>query len=413
MKELIENENGITLMALVVTIIILLILAGISIGMLSWDNSIIKQAGNAKTQTEIAEEKEILEQATVVVMGKSKYGNVEKDKLEDYLTNDVDREIQTTSRGKKIYAEFIDSHRFYSIDTDGNVEELGENYEIPMIITASDIVENPELYDGKYVTNYDSPNDNKIIDKNGQLGKWQIFLAHDNNIYLIASNCISTSPSRIIGEDTLEYSVGLTTSTMYFYSLYSKYTDSIISNVLQDLSNKNGLLSNYHKWMNVNGTNSSKNYENKKSIASMLDTELWNDYCNTTYAHYTIGGPTIEMFRESYNQTHTEETQIIENEEYDYGYKIKKENAEDSNSINGLYTNSILDSMYFKTTYWLSSPSAYAKTTLLSINGGGAIQSSGFGSNNIGFRPITCLKSEFHLEAHVQDGNTTYTIEAD
>ena len=45
MKKMLKNKKGITLMALVVTIIILLILAGISIGMLSGDNSIINQAG--------------------------------------------------------------------------------------------------------------------------------------------------------------------------------------------------------------------------------------------------------------------------------------------------------------------------------------------------------------------------------
>ena len=38
MKKMLKNKDGITLISLVVTIIILLILAGISIGMLSGDN---------------------------------------------------------------------------------------------------------------------------------------------------------------------------------------------------------------------------------------------------------------------------------------------------------------------------------------------------------------------------------------
>ena len=50
-----ENKNGksggITLIALVITIIVLLILAGISISMLSGDNSILQQSTNAKTKT--------------------------------------------------------------------------------------------------------------------------------------------------------------------------------------------------------------------------------------------------------------------------------------------------------------------------------------------------------------------------
>ena len=47
------NKNrGITLVALVVTIIVLLILAGISISMLTGQNGIIKRAAEAKNQTE-------------------------------------------------------------------------------------------------------------------------------------------------------------------------------------------------------------------------------------------------------------------------------------------------------------------------------------------------------------------------
>ena len=45
-----KNNKGITLIALVVTIIVLLILAGISIAMLTGENGILKNANDAKTQ---------------------------------------------------------------------------------------------------------------------------------------------------------------------------------------------------------------------------------------------------------------------------------------------------------------------------------------------------------------------------
>lgn len=54
LKEKFKMNKGITLIALVVTIIVLLILAGISISMLSGDNSILTKAGDAATLTEIA-----------------------------------------------------------------------------------------------------------------------------------------------------------------------------------------------------------------------------------------------------------------------------------------------------------------------------------------------------------------------
>ena len=52
---MLKNNKGITLIALVVTIIVLLILAGVSIAMLTGDNGILTQSKNAKTDTEKAE----------------------------------------------------------------------------------------------------------------------------------------------------------------------------------------------------------------------------------------------------------------------------------------------------------------------------------------------------------------------
>ena len=53
-----RRERGITLIALVITIIVLLILAGVSISMLTGENGILTQAQNAKNKTEEAARKE-------------------------------------------------------------------------------------------------------------------------------------------------------------------------------------------------------------------------------------------------------------------------------------------------------------------------------------------------------------------
>ena len=57
-KENIKNNRGITLIALVITIIVLLILAGVSIAMLTGENGILTQVQNAKNKTEEAEAQE-------------------------------------------------------------------------------------------------------------------------------------------------------------------------------------------------------------------------------------------------------------------------------------------------------------------------------------------------------------------
>ena len=58
-KNELKNIRGITLIALVITIIVLLILAGVTIATLTGDNGILTRANDAKTETEQAEEDEL------------------------------------------------------------------------------------------------------------------------------------------------------------------------------------------------------------------------------------------------------------------------------------------------------------------------------------------------------------------
>ena len=74
-----KKENGITLMALVITIIVLLILASISINMINGNNSIINHAANAKELSEIAGLEEQLNMTYIKNLGKTKYGEDEKE----------------------------------------------------------------------------------------------------------------------------------------------------------------------------------------------------------------------------------------------------------------------------------------------------------------------------------------------
>ena len=64
---MLKNQKGITLIALVITIIVLLILAGVSIAMLTGQNGILTQAGNAQTNTREAEIKEAISLAVSTI----------------------------------------------------------------------------------------------------------------------------------------------------------------------------------------------------------------------------------------------------------------------------------------------------------------------------------------------------------
>ncbi len=82
-----NHTKGITLIALVITIIVLLILAGISISMLSGDNSILSRAGQAR---DMAGEKSVAERIQIAYLGvmTENNGNVEKSKLQTALENE-------------------------------------------------------------------------------------------------------------------------------------------------------------------------------------------------------------------------------------------------------------------------------------------------------------------------------------
>ena len=118
-----KREAGITLLALVITIIILLILAGITISAITGDNGIIGNAGQAKEETEIANEKEIVEKATVQAMGNNKYGNIEESELQEQLDKETDTgKTEVSDVGDEFEVVFHESNRYYTVDKDGNVE---------------------------------------------------------------------------------------------------------------------------------------------------------------------------------------------------------------------------------------------------------------------------------------------------
>ena len=84
-----NKQKGITLISLVVTIIVLIILAGVSISMLVGDNGIITQAQNAKRETEEAQAREKLDLA-LIELQTEKYMNSNYNAeqfVTDYLTN--------------------------------------------------------------------------------------------------------------------------------------------------------------------------------------------------------------------------------------------------------------------------------------------------------------------------------------
>ena len=92
--------------------------------MLSGDNGILTRAGDAKTQTDIAGEKEILQTSALAAISKEKYGDLTKEKLDSEL-NKYPKIDGTEQTDNGIVVTFK-SGRVYLVNLDGNVSRYNE-----------------------------------------------------------------------------------------------------------------------------------------------------------------------------------------------------------------------------------------------------------------------------------------------
>ena len=117
MKQLKPNtkkfQNGITLIALVITIIVLLILAGVSIATLTGENGILTRVQDAKNNTEQAEEDELRRLTALEAVTN----------LETYLYEDKNRDTATIPAGfavSQVEGENTIADGLVIIDKNGN-----------------------------------------------------------------------------------------------------------------------------------------------------------------------------------------------------------------------------------------------------------------------------------------------------
>ena len=128
MKTKLKRNKGITLISLIVTIIVLLILAGVAISMLSGENGILNQATRAKTRTE---SKTIEEQVKLAVSDALMRGNdltkIESTTdLKDALKSQgLDVEVTgDATTGYKVETEKVT----YEVSANGKVQDVYIGY---------------------------------------------------------------------------------------------------------------------------------------------------------------------------------------------------------------------------------------------------------------------------------------------
>ena len=127
-KETKTRNRGVTLIALVVTIVVLLILAGVAISMLSGDDGIIINAQKASEENDKGREKEIVTLAVGSALSSDEGYTIARDNLNSALANHIGTEGEdyTLSDTEPYIVTYLDSGRSYVIDEKGKVSEYTE-----------------------------------------------------------------------------------------------------------------------------------------------------------------------------------------------------------------------------------------------------------------------------------------------
>ena len=309
------SHRGITLIALVITIIILLILAGITIGAITGNNGLIKQAGEAKEDSEIANEKEVIDNATIDAMGKNKYGNLQEGEFQEALDRQTgEGKTTVTDIGESFEVYFTDSERYYEVDLDGNIGDYtsavtdpypgditvgidgevldGETEEtayqiwcIEDLCAFSKNVRNGERYQGKIIklmTTLNFKSDLSYSDKQNK------YIYDDTKTaYIIDKNSQKTLKELITDENGMGFiPIGTDMdATTSFRGIFDGNNNSI-KNIFQKQENKLGLFSGVRdaiiKNITVTGSITSTNCTVGGICGEALNTEIINCHNKAT-----------------------------------------------------------------------------------------------------------------------------------
>lgn len=431
-----KKQKGITLIALVITIIVLLILAGISISLVLGKNGILEQAQNAVSSHKAGTAKEEVGFAWSSCQTeymKESASNQGVDKSSFFTAEKLNANLGGKGTASNvIYSETGDSTLTY-LPTDGN---LAYNMKITsdgqIIIVGEPTVPGETVEPsgqtlasqitsanyGDYISGYGIDlgiatkglafSDGKI-----PVTDWRIFYKDSSNVYLIASDYlpISKYPSNVFGENNGKYN-GCWSSNDSKYEYWSDLTTS------GTVTSNNNFL--FTKLSNVNNTNI-----NYRAVATLLDSGKWSSLANTAFVDNTstsvIGSPTVEMWMASWNQKYTDTLAFDANAT---GYRVGLTEGSLGNDIEDMQAKQgFKDSLYYPHGgdasewtwndcwgYWLASPSAIHTESVMAVSFFGDVGNMGCGYCYWGVRPVVSLSSEIKGTATTTDGITTWNI---
>ena len=255
-------------------------------------------------------------------------------------------------------------------------------------VTAQMIESDPAKYYGLKVTDYTS--------QNGQ-NDWRIFYSDGEHIFLITGDYIDTTKANRINSAT-----GMVTSG------YRVYWNSVPS--FQTVDSE--VLTRFK----ATGYTLQSGKNNSKCVSTLLNSNNWSSYKdNGNKAEKAIGGPTIEMWMDSWNKRYPSDKLYCNNTNTN-GYYVGTSSSPANTYIDfsvmnkkGGYKNKLYyphTSTYNSTNgYWIASTSACGGTDMLCVNSYADVNYYGYQINGnysnsrLGVRPVVSLNSGITVNA--------------
>ncbi len=433
-KDNVKNSSGITLIALVITIVLIIILATITINFAFGDDGLINMAELARDEatnstsyetdamknlvaymneyrSEInggsgsEEPEEDITGPTVTIIE----GEITENSIAvNVIANDPESGLASTNayvyylNGVEQIRSNSSSYTFSGLTASTSYTIKVEVYNRVGIkgedsvtistsakpgLSAADIKADATNTYGKEVTGYNETRNSVEI--------WRIFYADENNIYLIADDYIEPADAPRGKKNTAVNSYGM--RYIGFTNVVNDYVGA------SDIGASNPA----RKWLDtyLDSSYGTSTNDNMKATAYLMDTNVWSNYYGDeeNNAEYVIGGPTLELFCESYSDTHNPGLDC--NNVGPDGYRIKFSNNSSYSSRIIIPVTDEYHSIYIKSditnalAMWLASPSTYGNTGLFCAECTGYVSGNTIDDDDrYGLRPLVCLKSSVQLE---------------
>lgn len=350
-----RKENGITLVALVVTIVILLMISGVTIASLSGENGLVKKAIEARNKNDEVSVKEEME--IEVMQSFSKKGEIEIDRLNNRL--------------KRIKGLIYNNNQ---------LSDINKITELPVVV---------------------------------EVGENSYQIKDNGKVLLVKPQAIGSLTKDNYGDylDLGKSIVGTSSTSDDWRIIYNDQTDKKVYAILADyLPNSTGIATSAGLEVIEGKEYNATNTTSRAKLVECFDSTIWKErlLANSFQSNSKItvkGAMKKDKIFASYNEKHDV---ILDTDPYTWQY-LYLDPDDTSKGIDTLYMPHPGASSYNGCEgYWLYS--IRAAQGMWSVFYDGGVKNNAYNKTNLGVLPVVILESDINVNAEKIDNKVLWSI---